>query len=443
MDFLTDMRFLLINCLIFISSSVFAKTVSVDNVRIWAAPDSTRVVFDISGPVNHNQFTLTEPNRTVIDIKNSRINKISTQPKSLDKYLKGIRTAKRNKNDLRIVFDLKKPIQYKIFQLQPNKRYGHRLVIDLFDTEIKQVKKEVAKREIKKETQKPSKLRDVIIAIDAGHGGDDPGAIGPSGVYEKDVVLKLAKNLAKDINKERGMRAVLIRKGDYYIKLRNRIIKAREYRADLFISIHADAFRDSRVRGSSVYVLSKKGASSEAAKWLAEKENSSDLVGGVSLDDKDDLVASVLLDLSQTASLEASIDVSTHVIKGLRKVGKVHKRNVQSAPFAVLKSPDIPSILIETGFISNPSEEKNLADSGYRKKMSKAILQGLKGYFRDFAPEGTLISLRKHIIERGETLSAIAQRYQISANKLREYNSLKGDLVRVGQTIVIPRNSGT
>ena len=437
------MRFLLINCLIFISSSVFAKTVSVDNVRIWAAPDSTRVVFDISGPVKHKQFTLTGPNRTVIDIKNSRINQINTQPKSLDKYLKGIRTAKRNKNDLRIVLDLKKPIKYEIFQLRPNKRYGHRLVIDLFDTEIKQAKKEDIKREIKKEIQKPSKLRDVIIAIDAGHGGDDPGAIGPSGVYEKDVVLKLAKNLANDINKERGMRAVLIREGDYYIKLRNRIIKAREHRADLFISIHADAFRDPRVRGSSVYVLSNKGASSEAAKWLAEKENSSDLVGGVSLDDKDDLVASVLLDLSQTASLEASIDVSTHVIKGLRKVGKVHKRNVQSAPFAVLKSPDIPSILIETGFISNPSEEKNLADSGYRKKMSKAILQGLKGYFRDFAPEGTLISLRKHIIERGETLSAIAQRYQISTNKLREYNSLKGDLVRVGQTIVIPRNSGT
>ena len=437
------MRFLLINCLIFISSSVFAKTVSVDNVRIWAAPESTRLVFDISGPVKHKQFTLTGPNRTAIDIKNSRINRINTQPKSLDKYLKGIRTAKRNKNDLRIVLDLKKPIKYKIFQLQPNKRYGHRLVIDLFDTEIKQAKKEDIKREIKKEIQKPSKLRDVIIAIDAGHGGDDPGAIGPSGVYEKDVVLKLAKNLAKDINKERGMRAVLIRKGDYYIKLRNRIMKAREHKADLFVSIHADAFRDPRVRGSSVYVLSKKGASSEAAKWLAEKENSSDLVGGVSLENKDELVASVLLDLSQTASLEASIDVSTHVIKGLRKVGKVHKRSVQSAPFVVLKSPDIPSILIETGFISNPSEEKKLSDHKYRKKMSLAILQGLKGYFRDFAPEGTLLSLRKHIIERGDTLSTIAQRYQISANRIRKYNRIKGDLLRVGQTIIIPRNTDT
>ena len=437
------MRSILLYCLLVLPASVFAKTVTVDSVRVWAAPDSTRVVFDTSGPIEYKLFTLDQPHRAVIDLKNSTIKKIKNQPKGIDKFLKAIRSGVRNKNDLRIVLDLKKPIKHKIFQLQPNERYGHRLVIDLFDTEIKQVKKDEPRKEIKKDTQRPTKLRDVIIAIDAGHGGDDPGAIGPSGVYEKDVVLKLAKNLAKDINKERGMRAVLIRKGDYYIKLRNRIMKAREHKADLFVSIHADAFRDPRVRGSSVYVLSKKGASSEAAKWLAEKENSSDLVGGLSLENKYELVASVLLDLSQTASLEASIDVSTHVIKGLRKVGKVHKRSVQSAPFVVLKSPDIPSILIETGFISNPSEEKKLSDHKYRKKMSLAILQGLKGYFRDFAPEGTLLSLRKHIIERGDTLSTIAQRYQISANRIRKYNRIKGDLLRVGQTIIIPRNTDT
>ena len=437
------MRFILLNCLIFFSTSVFAKTVTVDGVRVWAAPDSTRVVFDVSGPVKHKLFSLNKPHRAVIDLKNATLKKNTTQPRALDKYLKGIRSGARNKNDLRIVLDLKKQIKYKIFQLQPNKHYGHRLVIDLFDVEIKQVKKEQTRKEIKKETQQPAKLRDVIIAIDAGHGGDDPGAKGPSGVYEKNVVLKIAKNLAEVINKERGMRAILIRKGDYYIKLRNRIEKARENKADLFISIHADAFRDPKVRGSSVYVLSKKGASSEAAKWLAEKENSSDLIGGVSLENKDDLVASVLLDLSQTASLEASIDIADRILKGLRKVGKVHKRNVQSAPFAVLKSPDIPSILIETAFISNPIEEKKLTNSKHRKKMSNAILIGLKGYFRDFAPEGSLLSSRKHIIERGETLSTIAQLYRISPNILRKYNSLKGDLVRAGQTIIIPRNSGT
>ena len=437
------MRFILLNCLIFFSTSVFAKTVTVDGVRVWAAPDSTRVVFDVSGPVKHKLFSLNKPHRAVIDLKNATLKKNTTQPKALDKYLKGIRSGARNKNDLRIVLDLKKQIKYKIFQLQPNKHYGYRLVIDLFDAEIRQVKKEQTRKEIKKETQQPAKLRDVIIAIDAGHGGDDPGAKGPSGVYEKNVVLKIAKSLAEVINKERGMRAVLIRKGDYYIKLRNRIEKAREYKADLFISIHADAFRDPKVRGSSVYVLSKKGASSEAAKWLAEKENSSDLIGGVSLENKDDLVASVLLDLSQTASLEASIDIADRILKGLRTVGRVHKRNVQSAPFAVLKSPDIPSILIETAFISNPIEEKKLTNSKHRKKMSNAILIGLKGYFRDFAPEDSLLSSRKHTIERGETLSTIAQLYRISPNMLRKYNSLKGDLVRAGQTIIIPRNSGT
>ena len=437
------MRFILLNCLIFFSTSVFAKTVTVDNVRVWAAPDSTRVVFDVSGPVKHKLFSLNKPHRAVIDLKNATLKKNTTQPRALDKYLKGIRSGARNKNDLRIVLDLKKQIKYKIFQLQPNKHYGHRLVIDLFDAEIRQVKKEQTRKEIKKETQQPAKLRDVIIAIDAGHGGDDPGAKGPSGVYEKNVVLKIAKSLAEVINKERGMRAVLIRKGDYYIKLRNRIEKAREYKADLFISIHADAFRDPKVRGSSVYVLSKKGASSEAAKWLAEKENSSDLIGGVSLENKDDLVASVLLDLSQTASLEASIDIADRILKGLRKVGKVHKRNVQSAPFAVLKSPDIPSILIETAFISNPIEEKKLTNSKHRKKMSNAILIGLKGYFRDFAPEDSLLSSRKHTIERGETLSTIAQLYRVSPNILKKYNSIKGDFVRAGQTIIIPRNSGT
>ena len=437
------MRFILLNCLIFFSTSVFAKTVTVDNVRVWAAPNSTRVVFDVSGPVKHKLFSLNKPHRAVIDLKNTTLKKNTTQPKALDKYLKGIRSGARNKNDLRIVLDLKKQIKYKIFQLQPNKHYGHRLVIDLFDAEIRQVKKEQTRKEIKKETQQPAKLRDVIIAIDAGHGGDDPGAKGPSGVYEKNVVLKIAKSLAEVINKERGMRAVLIRKGDYYIKLRNRIEKAREYKADLFISIHADAFRDPKVRGSSVYVLSKKGASSEAAKWLAEKENSSDLIGGVSLENKDDLVASVLLDLSQTASLEASIDIADRILKGLRTVGRVHKRNVQSAPFAVLKSPDIPSILIETAFISNPIEEKKLTNSKHRKKMSNAILIGLKGYFRDFAPEDSLLSSRKHTIERGETLSTIAQLYRVSPNMLKKYNSLKGDFVRAGQTIIIPRNSGT
>lgn len=433
------MRLSLLYIFVFLSSTVFAETVTIDNVRVWAAPDSTRVVFDVSAPVEHELSMLKAPYRTVIDLKQATMSKSPVQPGAEDKYLQAIRSAVRNENDLRIVLDLKKFVKYKSFQLKPNKQYGHRLVIDLYGTDTKTAKT----NEIKEEVTAANRPRDVIIAIDAGHGGEDPGARGPSGVYEKNVVFQISKQLTDVINKERGMRAVMIRKGDYYMSLRKRINKAREYKADLFMSIHADAFRDPKVHGSSVYVLSKRGASSEAAKWLAESENASDLIGGVSLDDKDDVLASVLLDLSQTASLEASIDIADRVLRGLKSVGKVHKRTVQSAGFAVLKSPDIPSILIETAFISNPNEEKKLLSKSHRKRMTNAIMVGLRGYFREFAPEGSLLASRKHIIERGETLSTIAQHYKVSTDTLRKYNDLKGDLVRVGQTISIPGTSGT
>jgi N-acetylmuramoyl-L-alanine amidase len=433
------MRLILLHSLFFLSSLVFAGSVTVENVRVWAAPDSTRIVFDISGPVEHELSMLTEPYRTVIDLKSSSINKDTSQPSAEDKYLQGIRTATRNNDDLRIVLDLKKYAKYKSFQLKPNKHYGHRLVVDLFSNEPKQEKV----IDVEEEIATNNLPRDVVIAIDAGHGGEDPGAKGPSGVYEKKVVLQIAQDLVKAINKERGMKAVLIRKGDYYMSLRKRIAKAREHKADLFMSIHADAFRDPKVHGSSVYVLSQGGASSEAAKWLAESENASDLIGGVSLGDKDDVLASVLFDLSQTASLEASIDIADRVLRGLKGIGKVHKRTVQSAGFAVLKSPDIPSILVETAFISNPAEEKKLLSSKHRTRMANAIVVGLRGYFRDFAPEGTILASRKHIIGRGETLSTIAQQYRVSTNTLRQYNGLKGDLVRVGQTLSIPSSSGT
>lgn len=237
------------------------------------------------------------------------------------------------------------------------------------------------------------------------------------------------------------MRAVLIREGDYFISLRERMENARKAKADLFISIHADAFRDARVGGSSVYILSERGASSEAARRLAEHENASDLIGGVSLDMEDDVLASVLLDLSQTASLEMSIDVAERVLAGLKSLGKVHKRQVQSAGFAVLKSPDIPSILVETAYISNPREEKKLRDSAYQKQLTGAIMQGLRSYFAEHAPAGTLLASlerRKHIIARGDTLSTIAQQYRVSMQKLRDHNGLKSDLIQVGQVLSIP-----
>lgn len=433
------MRSIYFYCLFLSSTLAVAEPVEVENIRVWAAPDSTRVVFDISGPVEHELSLLKAPYRTVIDLKKASIKKEPAQPGNKDKFVQGIRTAPRNTNDLRIVLDLKKFVNYKSFQLKPNKHYGHRLVVDLYSNESKETKTV----NVEKEITKANIPRDVVIAIDAGHGGEDPGARGPSGTYEKNVVLKIAKELAAAINKERGMKAVMVRTGDYYMALRKRINRAREHKADLFMSIHADAFRDPKVHGSSVYVLSKRGASSEAAKWLAESENASDLIGGVSLEGKDDVLASVLLDLSQTASLEASIDIADRVLRGLKGIGKVHKRTVQSAGFAVLKSPDIPSILIETAFISNPKEEKKLLSATHRKNMTNAIVRGLRGYFRDFAPEGSVLASRKHIISRGETLSTIAHQYHVSTNVLREYNGLKGDLVRVGQTLSIPSGNSS
>ncbi len=428
-------RLFLVVTLFSLSLSAIAGSVQLENVRIWAAPESTRVVFDVSGPVQHRLEMLTNPYRTVIDIQDTSASGTLSQPVSTDKYLHRIRSGVYQQDDLRVVLDLKKHVETKVFLLPPNQRYGHRLVIDIFD---KDKKEDVQKAAIDRE---PGKPRDVVIAIDAGHGGEDPGARGPSGIHEKDVILKISKQLAELINKEHGMRAVLIREGDYFLRLRKRIGKAREHKADLFISIHADAFKDPRVSGSSVYILSQKGASSEAAHWLAEQENASDLIGGVSLDDKDDVLASVLLDLSQTASLEISIDVADRVLDGLKSIGKVHKRHVQSAGFAVLKSPDVPSILIETAYISNPNEEKKLRDPVYQTKLAKAILSGLRGYFRDHAPEGTILASRKHVISRGDTLTAIAHHYRVSTKRLRESNGLKGDTIRIGQVLKIPEGS--
>lgn len=430
------MRKILVAALILLSSRVWADPVQLQNVRIWAAPDNTRIVFDVSGPVEHSLEMLSDPDRAVIDISNARLLRSPAQPKATDNYLQQIRSGMRDQDDLRIVLDLKQQVDCKSFLLPPNKQYGHRLVIDLFAREDQNNLKSVSV------SPAPEQYRDVIIAVDAGHGGEDPGARGPSGIYEKDIVLQISRQLADLINRQKGMRAVLIRDGDYFLPLRKRIEKARQKKADLFVSIHADAFRDSRVAGSSVYILSERGASSEAARWLAEQENASDLIGGVSLDVDDNVLASVLLDLSQTASLEASIDVADRVLSRLKKLGKVHKRKVQSAGFAVLKSPDIPSVLIETGYISNPSEEKNLRNHGYQEKLASAIMDGLQGYFSEYAPEGTLLAasntVRKHVIARGDTLSTIAQHYRVSTKQLRDHNGLKSDLIKVGQVLTIP-----
>jgi N-acetylmuramoyl-L-alanine amidase len=416
---------------------VLAAPAEVQGLRLWAAPDHTRVVFDLSGPVSHKLLSLKNPERLVIDVPDTRAaTGLDTRNRRAG-IIKGVRTGKRGKGTLRIVLDLEQAAKPSSFILKPGGQHGHRLVVDLHGKVSKPLVQQPQQRQKQVSAQK-TRLRDLVIAIDAGHGGDDPGAIGRGGTREKDVVLSIARRLAALIKKEPGMRPVLIRNGDYYVGLRQRINKARQHNADLFVSIHADGFRDRRVRGSSVYVLSRRGASSEMARWLAEKENAADLAGGVSLDDKDHLLAEVLLDLSQTATNEASVDVAGNMFRELRGLGKTHKKSVQQAGFVVLKSPDIPSVLVETAFITNPTEERKLRDKRHQEALARAMFSGIVRYFTTHQPPGTHLVAREHKIRRGDTLGHIAQHYQVSLNSLKGYNRLKTDRVLIGQKLRIP-----
>lgn len=426
-----------------VAGNAYAAQTDVTGVRAWPAPDHTRLVFEISSPIEYKLFTLDNPERIVIDLKQARMR--MSLPKGAVGFVKKLRSAERNKTDLRIVLDTSKSVKPKTFLLSPNDTYGHRLVVDLYDKAVESTSKKQSGKPVKQLAK--NSLRDVVIAIDAGHGGEDPGALGRKGTREKDVVLQIARELKTKIDAQRGMRAVLVRDGDYYIKHRRRMEIARKAKADLFISIHADAFKDRRAKGASVYVLSERGASSEAAKWLAQQENQADLVGGVSLDDKDPLTKKVLLDLSQNATLEDSHSSAQEVLRSMGKVTRLHKKNVQQAGFLVLKSPDIPSILIETAYISNPTEEQNLRSKAHQRKLATAIVSGLKRYFQQSPQPGTLLaslnsnSAKRHTISRGETLSLIASRYQVSLKRLRASNKLASDKIRVGQVLVIPRGT--
>ncbi|MCU7813225.1 MAG: N-acetylmuramoyl-L-alanine amidase [Candidatus Thiodiazotropha sp. (ex Notomyrtea botanica)] len=422
------------------SMPLAAKQSEVKSLRVWSAPDHVRLVFDADAMIGHKIFTLKEPHRLVLDLQNTTLTEHLPDPTKENKIIKGMRTAARNKNDIRVVFDLANAVRPKSFLLKPNREYGHRLVVDLYDH-----KTSSKKRTTPVKTAKASGKRDVVIAIDPGHGGEDSGARGRKGTFEKDVVLAIGRHLVRMLNQQKGMKAVLIRDGDYYLGLRKRIAKAREHQADLFVSIHADAFKDSRVRGASVYTLSRKGASSEAARWLAERENSADLVGGVSFEGKGNTLISVLLDLSQIGSLQASSEVADRVLGQLKTLGKTHKRTVQQAGFVVLKSPDIPSILVETAFISNPDEERRLRDPAHQKKIAKSLKKGIVDYFMFQPPPGTWLAAnqarkrpRSHVISSGDTLIAIANQYRVSVKHLRNANSLKSDTIRIGQVLHIP-----
>ncbi len=457
--------------LLLLTVSINTWSASIEGLRLSQSNENTRLVFDLNRSVDYKTFTLSNPDRIVIDFLRTikptqlKIPDLSQSP------IRNIRHAAWDKNTLRVVLDLKHALKYESQTLAPYQGSPHRLVIDLISThkpaqqkidieatltgvDIPTSIKTITPPQI---TPKPAEIiitkpepvltvtkstktmvkRKIVIAIDAGHGGQDSGALGKGGTKEKTIVLAIAKRLAKLVDNEPGMRAYLTRDRDIFISLRQRIKKARNNNADMFISIHADAFKNTKARGASVFVLSERGASSEAAQLLADKENAADLAGGISLEDKDDLLASVLLDLSQTASLEASLEVANTVLSGLKRVGNVHKKHVESAAFVVLKSPDIPSVLVETAFISNPAEERKLKSSSHQNKLARAMMSGIRNYFQRNPLPGSAVP-QQHTVSRGDTLSIIAQRYQVSMVQLKRNNNLKSSEIRIGDILLIP-----
>lgn len=463
---------------------------SLDGMRIWRAPDHTRVVLDLSGEVTYSLFSLEGPDRLVVDIKNTHTQKNFTDLDIKDTPVQRIRKATRHQKDLRLVFDLSSAIKPRSFLLKPNKDKPHRLVLDLYNkaSNTNKTVSSVAHPPAVKNTATKIKreLRDILVVVDAGHGGEDPGAIGPKKIKEKVVVLDIAKKLAALINQKKGYKAILTRTGDYFIPLRKRRDKARKLRADLFVSVHADAFNKPQANGASVYALSQRGATSEAARFLAKQENEADLIGGVgdvSLEDKDEVLRGVLVDLSMTATVGDSLEVGKSVLKGMGGVARLHKKQVEQAGFLVLKSPDVPSILIETGFISNPKEAKLLATSSYRKKMATVIFNGVTQYFSAKPPAGSYVAWKKngskeselyvesrpeaknntvasptqrvashtaalssdrvsgsqitHKVTNGESLSTIGEKYRVSVRKIKKLNGLKNNTIRVGQVLFI------
>ena len=439
----------------------------VNSVRLWRAPDNTRLVFDLTGPVQHSVFTLTAPDRLVIDINGASLG-APLNVATANTPITAMRSAQRTPTDLRVVIDLKKAVTPKSFTLAPNAQYGNRLVVDLFDnpadaeppppppTNVATVPAvPVTPTEpALKLPPAPAGKRDIIVVIDAGHGGEDPGASGSRGQREKDVVLSIARELQRQVNGMKGFRAELTRTGDYFIPLRGRTEIARKKGADLFVSIHADAAPSAAAFGASVFALSDRGATSETARWLADSENRSDLIGGagnVSLDDKDRMLAGVLLDLSMTASLTSSLNVGQKVLSNIGRVTPLHKQRVEQAGFMVLKSPDIPSILVETGFISNANEASKLSSSNHQQALARSISSGVRQFFQQNPPPGTYIAWlrdsgkiaqgpRDHRVNPGETLAMIAVRYQVSPATLRSANNLKSDELKIGQTLTIPGN---
>ena len=413
----------------FVTAFAADAPISLTASRVWPAAEYTRVTFESATGIQHKLFALENPNRLVLDMENVEITAALTglaeRIGDKDPYVKSVRVGRFKPGTIRLVFDLKSSVKPQVFTLAPVGDYGRRLVLDLYplvppdpllafldryqngmdgvaesgrtvrpadsaaspmDARIAQGSVATTPAQRAQDKGRPASMRLITIAVDAGHGGEDPGARGRSGTQEKDVTLAIARKLKERIDREPNMRAVLIRDGDYYVPLHMRVQKARRVNADLFVSIHADAFIKPHARGSSVFVLSERGATSAAARWIATRENEADLIGGVNIDVKDPHLKQTLLDLSQTASINDSLKLGKAVLAELGEFNTLHKSAVEQAGFAVLKAPDIPSILVETAFISNPEEEGKLRSDPYQSKMAEALVQGMKRYFSKNPP---------------------------------------------------------
>lgn len=392
-----------------------ASAVELRELRLWEGPEATRVVFDLDGEVKHSLFTLSNPERVVVDIDGLSREALAKVDATVGKGVVERLRGGAREGSVRIVLDVRQSVFASGFVLPPSEEYGHRLVVDLASPQTQRATE--SPPPVPAPAQRPHE-KTIVVAIDAGHGGEDPGARGRSGLQEKDVALRIARKLAKLVDETPNMRAVLTRDGDYYLGLRERVNVARKHQADLFVSVHCNAFTKRDMRGTAVYVLSDRGATSEHARWLAHKENASDLVGGVGIHDKDNELAAVLIDLSQGATMEASFDVGSRILGSMAKINRLQKSEIQQAGFAVLKAPDIPSVLVETAFITNAEEERLLASSAFQASLAQQILDGIKGYFQSYRP-------RQQIVE-SEPAQQYVSRNSVSDGALREASFTQG-----------------
>ena len=430
------------------SSGIGLQAAEVVDLRMWRAPDHTRLVLDLSDAVEYSSFLLEDPHRFVVDIKSSFTDLSFNGLDFSGSPISGIRSGVRNGDSLRIVLDLTSAVEPETFSLAPNSEFGERLVLDLYDKTGSQQSQSANLPENRTGSEA---RRDIVVAISAGHGGEDPGSIGYDGrIKEKNVTLAISRALYERLEKLPGYKPVMIREGDYYVELKRRPEIARRNRADLFVAIHADWYRNSRARGVTVYALSGDRADRENSARVAEKENSADLLGGVggdlALRELDDDVALTLVSLQMAWSMEQSLMAGTSILDSLAGVTRIRKTKVQQASLQVLNSPDIPSILIETGYLTNPEEAQRLSNRNFQERMALAIADGVANYFYEAPPDGTLVAWQKangviptsYTVKRGDTLSEIAEQFSLSVTELKSINGLQGNTIQIGQVLELP-----